>query len=223
MKSQLYSMQSLLDAKICVEAGADRIGVLASNRHGEFPCEVEEKKAYEIFRYLDGKCTSILISVGRNEQEIFDQVEYLRPNVLHLCANFVGSPSFREHLRERFPNVELMEAVGITGRESIKEAYRIAEYADCLLLDSVSTSVKGIGAAGITHDWSIDQEIINHVNIPVIVAGGLGPENVQQVIDTLHPWGVDSLTKTCIVKDGVLVAKDKEKVEAFCKIVRAAK
>ena len=88
MKSQIYSMQSIEDAKICLEAGADRIGVLASERCGEFPCEVKEKDAYEIFRLLDGKCTSILISVGRNEEEIFHQLEYLRPNVLHLCANY---------------------------------------------------------------------------------------------------------------------------------------
>lgn len=223
MKSQLYSMQSIEDAKICLEAGADRIGVLASNRHGEFPCEVEEKDAYEIFRLLDGKCTSILISVGRNEEEIFHQVEYLRPNVLHLCAGFTGSKEFRELLREKFPDVELMEAVGITGPEAISEAYRIAEYADCLLLDSVSTTVKGIGAAGVTHDWSIDKEIIDNVKIPVIVAGGLGPENVQQAIDALHPWGVDSLTKTSILKDGVIVAKDKDKVNEFCRIVRNCK
>ncbi len=223
MKSQIYSMQSIEDAKICLEAGADRIGVLASERSGEFPCEVKEKEAYEIFRLLDGKCTSILISVGRNEEEIFHQVEYLRPNVLHLCAGFVGSVSFREHLRERFPDVELMEAVGITGKESIEEAKRIAEYADYLLLDSVSEKIKGIGAAGVTHDWNIDKEIIASVNIPVIVAGGLGPENVQQVIDELHPWGVDSLTKTSILDNGKIARKDAQKVKEFCEIVRNAK
>lgn len=221
MKSQIYSMQSIEDAKICLEAGADRIGVLASERCGEFPCEVKEKDAYEIFRLLDGKCTSILISVGRNEEEIFHQLEYLRPNVLHLCANYTGSPSFREHMREKFPDIELMEAVGITTREeSIKEALRVAEYADYLLLDSVSATVKGIGAAGITHDWSIDKEIIDLVSIPVIVAGGLGPENVKEAMDELHPWGVDSLTKTSILKDGKIVAKDKEKVNEFCRIVK---
>ena len=56
MKSHIYSMQSIEDAKICLEAGADRIGVLASERCGEFPCEVKEKDAYEIFRLVDGKC-----------------------------------------------------------------------------------------------------------------------------------------------------------------------
>ena len=44
MKSQLYSMQSIEDAKICVEAGADRIGVLASNRHGESRSEEKRKE-----------------------------------------------------------------------------------------------------------------------------------------------------------------------------------
>jgi len=49
----------------------------------------------------------------------------------------------------------------------------------------------------------------------VILAGGLVPENVQQAIDTVQPWGVDSNTGTNLPGDPV--AKDMTRVEAFVK------
>lgn len=223
MHIQIYSMTSIEDIDICLNAGADRIGILVSDANdGVFPCEVPEKKAYEMFRYLEGKATSVLISVGESEEEIFRQVDYLKPDVLHLCAGYTGSVEFRDHFKAKFPDIELMEAVGVTGPEAVDEARRIAQYADCIILDSVSQVVKGIGAAGVTHDWSIDKAIIEAVDVPVICAGGLGPDNVKAAIEMLHPWGVDSLTKTSDVdpKTNFPFRKNKEKVEAFCKNVR---
>ena len=74
----------------------------------------------------------------------------------------------------------------------------------------------GIGAAGITHDWSIDRRIKEAVSVPVVLAGGLGPDNVEAAIAAVHPDGVDSLTATSVKENGILVRKDIEKVRAFC-------
>ncbi|MBR2582280.1 MAG: hypothetical protein IKD61_02685 [Oscillospiraceae bacterium] len=78
-------------------------------------------------------------------------------------------------------------------------------------------TVPGIGAAGITHDWSIDRRIKEAVSVPVVLAGGLGPDNVEAAIAAVHPDGVDSLTATSVKENGILVRKDIEKVRAFCK------
>jgi len=76
--------------------------------------------------------------------------------------------------------------------------------------------VPGVGAAGVTHDWSIDREIVNRVPIPVILAGGLGPDNVEEAIRAVNPFGVDSLTKTSVKENGKLLHKDIELVRQFC-------
>ena len=123
-------------------------------------------------------------------------------------------------LKKRMPEVKLMEAVGIVDESAIEDAKKKAEYADLLILDSVSKTVPGVGAAGITHDWGIDRAIVEAVNIPVILAGGLGPENVAEAIKAVHPDGVDSLTKTSVVKDGVILHKDIERVREFCRIAK---
>jgi phosphoribosylanthranilate isomerase len=114
-----------------------------------------------------------------------------------------------------------MEAVGITGPECVDDALKKASYADILILDSVSTTVPGVGAAGVTNDWNIDREIVEKVSIPVILAGGLGPENVEDAIKAVRPDGVDSLTKTSDKENGVLVRKNIEKVKEFCRIAHS--
>ena len=51
---------------------------------------------------------------------------------------------------------------------------------------------------------------------PVIMAGGLGPDNVADAIEQCKPYGVDSLTKTSIKYDGGYMEKDIDKVRQFC-------
>ena len=220
MFTQIYSIQTVEEALACAEAGADRVGVLVGVPGGKFPCAIHEDEAGRIFEALKGKAVRVLISVADNEEDILSQTERLKPDVLHLCANFEGDADFREKLRARMPEVKLMEAVGIVDESAIEDAKKKAAYADLLILDSVSKTVPGVGAAGVTHDWSIDRAIVEAVDIPVILAGGLGPENVAAAIEAVHPDGVDSLTKTSVVKDGVILHKDIDRVREFCRIAK---
>ena len=75
----------------------------------------------------------------------------------------------------------------------------------------------GIGASGMTHDWKYDAEIVQSVKVPVIVAGGLGPENVEECIRQVKPAGVDSLTKTTWKYNDGVMEKDIPKVAEFCR------
>jgi|LSQX01.1.fsa_nt_gb phosphoribosylanthranilate isomerase len=219
---QIYSIQTATEALACVEAGADRIGLLVGRDDGtHFPCEISEVEAAAIFNAIGDKATKVLISVQTSESKVLEQTARLRPDVLHLCTGFTGDARFRERLRETSPDVCLMEAVGMTGPEAVEDALGKAQYADLLILDSVSSDIAGIGAAGVTHDWALSAEIVRRVDVPVILAGGLGPENVCDAIRAVRPGGVDSLTRTSVVENGVILRKDIERVRAFCMAVRS--
>ena len=223
MFAQIYSLQSIEEALACIEAGADRIGVLTEEPGGKYPCGVTTEYAKKMFEAIGDKAVRILISVKETEEEILEETAYLMPDILHLCAEYRGNPQFREKLRERCPGVLLMEAIGIQDESAIEDAIARSSYADLLILDSISKTVPGIGAAGETHDWSIDRRIVESVNIPVVIAGGLGPENVAEAIEAVHPAGVDSLTRTSVKENGILVRKDIEKVRQFCAIAHQYK
>ena len=90
-----------------------------------------------------------------------------------------------------------------------------------LILDSVAPGIAGIGAAGAVHDWDISAAIVESVDIPVILAGGLGPDNVAAAIEAVRPWGVDSLTHTNQPLPDGGFRKNIDRVGAFVAAARA--
>ena len=113
-----------------------------------------------------------------------------------------------------------MQAISMTGPEALEAAQAYQGVADYLILDTQAPDIAGIGASGITHDWNISREIVQMIDRPVILAGGLGPENVARAIEEVDPWGVDSLTHTNLQLPDGGFKKDLEKIKAF---VQAAK
>jgi phosphoribosylanthranilate isomerase len=91
--------------------------------------------------------------------------------------------------------------------------------ADILLLDSHEAGDRQIGALGVTHDWELDRQIVESVGIPVIIAGGLAPENVADAIKSVRPAGVDSKTRTD--KTDGSHTKDLDKVRQFVELAKA--
>ncbi len=114
-----------------------------------------------------------------------------------------------------------MQAVSVTGPESVAEARAYAEVADYLILDTQAPDIPGVGASGITHDWSVSRRIVETVRVPVILAGGLSPENVADAIRAVRPWGVDSLTHTNRPLGDGGFRKDVERVAAFAAAAKA--
>ena len=93
-------------------------------------------------------------------------------------------------------------AIRVVDIETDPETGKAAENAAEKLLESLSadpvailldTSIKGAkagGGTGVTFDWSIAEKIQN-AGLPVIIAGGLTPENVQDAVGSVRPWGID--------------------------------
>jgi len=79
------------------------------------------------------------------------------------------------------------------------------------LLDTASEGV--YGGSGRTMDWTVARDVA--ARLPIVLAGGLAPDNVDEVVRAVRPWGVD--VSSGVESDG---QKDTEKVRAF---VRAAK
>jgi phosphoribosylanthranilate isomerase len=106
------------------------------------------------------------------------------------------SPKDAVAVKRKLPGMLVMRSIPVVGEISIDIARSYDGIADFLLLDSHRESDRQIGALGVTHDWTISRRIVELVRTPVILAGGLGSDNVADAIHTVRPAGVDSKTKT---------------------------
>lgn len=99
----------------------------------------------------------------------------------------------RRAIREAHPTLTIVQVVHVEGPESVGVARAAAEGADYVLLDSgrPSAPVPELGGTGRVHDWSVSAEIVRALKVPVVLAGGLTPENVREAIEAVRPQGID--------------------------------
>ena len=225
MKVQIYTMQTPEEAVLAAAAGVDYLGVTPSNRG--LPGEIDFATARSIVDALDGKAKRVALSVESDLGDIAAMVAAVRPDVLHLCGDIsLVTPEqvgiLRDRLKAVHPKLEILQAIPMTGPEALDHAAAFETVSELIILDSVAPHIGGIGAAGVTHDWSISREIVARSKHPVILAGGLNADNVGAAIAAVQPWGVDSLTHTNKPLDGGGFRKDIDKIAAFVKAAHAA-
>jgi phosphoribosylanthranilate isomerase len=94
----------------------------------------------------------------------------------------------------------------------LEEAVDSARHADALLLDSgrPDMAVKELGGTGRVHDWEVSRAIRDAVEVPIFLAGGLGPDNVAEAVRAVQPFAVDVCSG--LRTDGWL---DEAKLRAF--------
>ena len=195
MQVQIYTMQSVDEALAVAGLGVDHVGVTPAALG--LPGEITEELARDICESVEGIATSVALSVDMDLLAIARMVRTVKPDILHLCGTpgAVG-PDAVAHLRRGLSDIAVMQAIAITGPEAVAIARSYEPVVDFLILDTVAPGIPGIGAAGVVHDWELSATIVDAVAVPVILAGGLGPDNVADAIVAVQPWGVDSLTHT---------------------------
>lgn len=219
MKVQIYTMQSVEEALNVIGLGVDHIGLTPSMIG--LPGEIDFWTAREIIEAVEGTAVCVALTVEEDEKEIIRMARAVQPDILHLCGlENSFPPDAVRRLRDKLPDLPIMQAISMTGPEALEVALSYKGVAEYLILDTQAPDIAGIGASGETHDWQISREIVQEVEIPVILAGGLSPHNVARAIEMVNPWGVDSLTHTNqpLVDGGF--KKDLGKIKEF---VQAAK
>ena len=214
---QIYEVTSAAEARALGAVGVDHIGVLVGD--GSFPREQTIENAREIFAAIPSRSKSSLLSLSHDVDLIVRLTAALLPDILHLgAAPQYLLPTHLRTLKAEFPQISLMRSIPVVDESSIALARSYDEIADWLLLDSYESGDRQIGALGVTHSWELDRRIIESVRIPTMIAGGLGPGNVQDAIRTARPAGVDSKTKTD--RSDATHTKDLQKVSAFVTAAR---
>jgi phosphoribosylanthranilate isomerase len=212
MLVQIYETSSPEEARALAELGVDHIGVLVGD--GSFPREQSVDQARQILSSIPSSSRSLALLLSADVRFIAHVISELKPAIVHLGASIdLLTLSAMQKLKKQFGAITVMRSIPIVGDESVALAQSYDGIADMLLLDSYRPGDVQIGAVGVTHSWEIDKKIVESVRTPVIIAGGLGPENVRDAIRMVRPAGVDSKTKTD--EDDGSHTKDLQKVKRF--------
>ncbi len=214
MKTQIYAHKTVDEAVASAQVGVDFIGVTAGEQ-GRLPWELDFALCRALFAAVREASTAcvVALTIAWTEDEIVETVVRTQPDVIHLSGDYDRyDPAMVKCLRQRVAPVKVMMAIPVAGPESISRAQRFARSADWLILDTDRSHVPGVGATGEVHDWAVSAAIVRQVHIPVILAGGLSPDNVQEAIRQVRPWAVDSYSHT---NRAHTRHKDIRKVQAF--------
>lgn len=220
MKVQIYGVTTPEDGALVAHLGADHVGVVVGER-GRTPDEVGFEMARAIFAAIPVSTVKVALTVADDVDDIEAVARAVQPDILHLAApldQFGAEGTYQ--VKQRLPGLPLMQSVAVTGQAAYYVAAKFQGVADYLLLDSRDPATGRVGVTGQTHDWSVSRRIVEAVSIPVILAGGLSPDNVAEAIRAVQPWGVDSQSLTS--RDDDPLRKDADKVRRFIAAARAA-
>ena len=208
---QIYSMTSIADAVATAELGADLIGVVVAEP-GIVAEGIGADLARAVMSEIRPRARGVALSLSDDREEICAMVDAVRPDIVHIVAREI-EPDDCAWIRKRIAPVMLLRAIAVRAGETLTEADAHQDCADYLMLDSGAKNLPSLGATGETHDWSVSRTIVERSRIPVILAGGLSAENVEDAIAAVRPFGVDSFTHTDI--PGNRGKKDPARVRAF--------
>jgi phosphoribosylanthranilate isomerase len=214
MITQIYAFTRFDEVQAAIAAGVDQLGFVVGD-YGIVHAELDFDTAAFLIRKVTPPARSVALTMSVDVAEILRMAKAVNPDILHVSTETeaVGMDQMAELRKKLDPKIKLMKAIGVVDRTSIDDALRYSTVADILLLDTKIGQLPGVGATGVTHDWNVSREIVEKCSIPVILAGGLSPENVVSAIQSVHPWGVDSNTATNL--PGSPYLKDPDRIRAF--------
>ncbi len=211
-KIKICCIASVDEALLAVKHGAAALGLVSAMPSGPGP--ISEELIAEIVPHIPKGILSFLLTSKQDAASIIAQQRKTKVTTLQLVDS-VTVDVYRE-LRKELPGVSFVQVIHVLNESSVNEAKSVAPLVDMILLDSGNPklAVKELGGTGRRHDWSVSRKIVESVNVPVFLAGGLKAENVREAIDTVRPYGLDLCSS--VRTDGKL---DESKLKTFIKAV----
>ncbi|WP_408957839.1 phosphoribosylanthranilate isomerase [Natrinema sp. 74] len=171
------------DLRAAVDAGADAVGIIC-DVPVDTPREVSKERAASLAAATPPFVTSVLVTMSDEPEAVLELVETVDPDAVQIHGDI--RPGDLADLRAKL-DVELLLAVDA---DDATTAETYDDVIDGLVVDTASED--GGGGTGRTHDWDRTRTVAADLESPLILAGGLTPENVADAVETVEPFAVDA-------------------------------
>lgn len=205
------------EADMICEEGADWLGfALRLPAKNE---DLSEAEAAAIIKAIQPRNRGVIITYLTEADEIKAFCEELDVTAIQLHGDV--APAQLEKLRAIAPDLYVLKSL-VVKNDNMDELAKIvdesAEWVDMYITDSFNPATGAKGATGLVHDWSISAELVRIAPRPLMLAGGLNPDNVAAAIAAVRPAAVDAHTGL----ENATKRKDRMKVRTFVSEARRA-
>lgn len=221
---KICGMRSPEDIELAALYGADAVGFIT-----EVPVESPRKLNLSTAAALISKVPkcldSVMVIMPENSAIALELIEKVKPDIVQIHSDL--SPVELEIIREKadipiIKTLSIPAGMGASRVQSIVKRLldKVCELEESGAVDSVllDSGIAGkTGGTGCIHDWDLSRRVAEETELPLILAGGLRPENVQEAIRVVLPYAVDTASGV-----ETLGKKDAVKIRSFIKEVRCA-
>ena len=197
------------EADMLISQGVDYLGIplrLPVNKE-----DLSEEEAAGIFKKIPLPHFGVVISYSNTAEEAIQLCKNLNCNIIQLHGEIETDELIK--IKSIEPDIIIIKSLVITGHneeELVKSVKETESFVDAYITDTYDPKTKASGATGKTHNWNISRRLVSLTSKPVILAGGLNPENVYEAIIKVRPAGVDvhtGIENSTGRKDNLLLQK----------------
>lgn len=213
MLVKVCGMTSKKDIDGCANNKIDIIGFLLEMPKIEREDMLSLELAKELISYVPEGMNSCLLIHYKDIEKVISIIEYLNPDILQIQKQSRLSIDDIKKIKIVFPNIKIIKTFYLDeSTELLVLVNEIKEYIDSDLIEFVLLDSE-TGGSGKIHNWEISSRIVKEIfPFPLILAGGLSPENIQDAISKVKPFGVDVMSG---VNMNNSKSKDSDKISLF--------
>lgn len=186
---KICCIMSVEEARLAVAAGASAIGLVGRMPSG--PGVIGDTLIAEIAATVPPPVATFLLTSETSADAVVEHVSRCGTNTVQIVDRMPEG----DHgaIRRALPSVKIVQVLHVADDDVVEEARALAPGVDAFLLDSGNPklAVKELGGTGRVHDWELSRRVVEAVDKPVFLAGGLHAGNVAEAIRRVRPFGVD--------------------------------
>lgn len=194
MHIKVCCIQSVEEARLCYDQGVNMIGFVSDMPSG-FRI-LEDIQIKTIIDHIDFEIDKVLLTSKIEAQDLINQIKFTGADTVQIVDSV--NPIIHIKIKEALPYAKTIQVIHVENEGAIAEANSYQKVADYILLDSgipkSNRKHKVLGGTGKTHNWKLSEQIVTNLELPVILAGGLNPDNISNAIGRVKPFGVDVCT-----------------------------
>ena len=207
---QIAGVRDLDEANLLMDCGIRYLGFplrLPVNKE-----DLSEPAAAAIIRSMRPPSYGVAITYQSTAEDIVEFMDYLGASLVQLHGDIASQELAK--LKRLRPHLTVIKSL-VIGKQPFEELVdtlqRLSAFVDVYITDTFDPTTGASGATGKLHDLQVSRRLVELATKPVVLAGGLTPENVRQAIKFVAPAGVDAHTG---VEDAA-GHKDPHKVRRF--------